>query len=143
MADRVQRGRHVLRAEHAAQDYYNEDVNENLDARTAAKGRRAIRHYPEGSRRDRRPADGKLTPPNSAAGTLPATVTTNASGVATFSLTYTKSNALWIIDRIRAETIVQGTETNGEIRFRLPALLTDIGPPCLLPDSPYLCSERR
>lgn len=82
--------------------------------------------------------DGKLTPPNSAAGTLPATVVTDASGVATFNLTYTKSNALWIIDRIRAKTIVQGTETLGQIEFRLPALLSDIGPPCLVPDSPYL-----
>ncbi len=119
-----------------ANDYFNEDVNENLVLDSGEDGVR--RHYPGGAVATGGTLDGKLTPPNSAAGTLPATVTTNASGVATFNLTYTKSNALWIIDRIRAKTIVQGTETNGEITFRLPALISDIGPPCLLPDSPYL-----
>ena len=49
------------------------------------------------------PTQSQLSPPNSAAGTLPSTVTTNASGVATFSLTYTKSNAAYIVDRIRAQ----------------------------------------
>ena len=78
------------------------------------------------------------TPPNSASGTLPATVTTNASGLATFNLTYTKANALFIQARVRASTLVQGTETVGQTTFQLPALLSDIGPPCLLPASPYV-----
>ena len=129
-------------------DYFNEDdatsftlglsspYYENLILDPNEDGVR--RHYPDGS-----PAtlpgtqDQQLTPPNSAAGTLPATVTTNSSGVALFNLTYTKSNALWITDRITARTVVQGTETKGQVIFRLPALLSDIGPPCLLPDSPY------
>jgi hypothetical protein len=82
--------------------------------------------------------DGQLTPGNSASGTLPATVTTGANGAATFNLTYTKANALHIIDRITARTLVQGTETKAQLLFRLPASLTDIGPPCLLPGSPYV-----
>lgn len=125
-------------APNPANDYYNEDANENLVLDAGEDGVR--KRYPSppvilvaGGK-----ADGSLTPPNSAAGALPATVTTNASGVATFNLTYTKSNSLWITDRIRAHTIVQGTETLGQVEFRLPALLTDIGPPCLIPDSPYL-----
>ena len=125
-------------APNPANDYYNEDADENLALGASEDGVR--KRYPSppiilvaGGK-----TDGSLTPPNSAAGTLPATVTTNASGVATFNLTYTKSNSLWITDRIRAHTIVQGTETLGQVEFRLPALLTDIGPPCLIPDSPYL-----
>ena len=126
-------------------DYFNEDdafpgtsSYENLSLDPGEDGKRL--KYPS-----RTPAstgtpttDGRLTPPNSAAGTLPSTVTTNSSGVATFNLTYTKSNALWIWDRIRATTLVQGTETVGQIEFRLPASIPDIGPPCLIPDSPYL-----
>jgi hypothetical protein len=114
--------------------YYNEDVDENLILAPSEDGVR--RTYPTG------PTlvgtkDTQATPPNSAAGTLPATVKTDASGLATFNLTYTKSNALFIVARIRASTLVQGTETVGETVFTLPALLTDIGPPCLLPASPY------
>lgn len=125
-----------------ANDYYNEDdiqaapFYENLSLDPGEDGVR--KSYQTGALVGGGRLDGQLTPPNSAAGTLPATVTTNASGVATFNLTYTKSNALWITDRIRARTIVQGTETVGQITFRLPAMLSDIGPPCLLPDSPYL-----
>ncbi len=124
-------------------DYYNEDdvlansaYFENLSLDANEDGVRI--HYPSGVVAAGGSVDGKLTPPNSASGTLPATVVTNSSGVATFNLTYTKSNSLWITDRIRARTFVQGTETVGQVIFRLPALLTDIGPPCLIPDSPYL-----
>ena len=125
-------------------DYYNEDDTfpsdatkfENLSLDPGEDGTR--RRYPSGI-----PAttagtpDRQLTPPNSASGTLPANVTTDVNGVATFNLTYTKANALHIIDRITARTFVQGTETKGQIFFRLPALITDVGPPCLLPSSPY------
>lgn len=127
-----------------ANDYFNEDDAfpgtsnyENLSLDVGEDGKRLS--YPSRAVAGGSPTlDGRLTPPNSAAGTIPATVTTNSSGVATFSLTYTKSNALWIWDRIRATTLVQGTETVGQIEFRLPAILTDIGPPCLIPDSPYV-----
>jgi hypothetical protein len=49
--------------------------------------------------------DGFLTPPNSAAGTVPETVITDANGVANFNLIYLKSSALSIVDRIRASTL--------------------------------------
>ena len=115
--------------------YYNEDTNENLNLDLATEdGVRRL--YPNGSTTIGT-RDQQATPPNSASGTLPATVVTNASGLATFNLTYTKSNALFIVARIRASTRVQGTETVGETRFPLPALISDIGPPCLLPPSPY------
>lgn len=80
--------------------------------------------------------DGLLTPPNSAAGTIPSTVITDANGVATFDLTYPKTSGVWIIDRIRARTIVQGSDAVGEVQFRLGILRSD-GQPCILPPSPY------
>jgi hypothetical protein len=88
------------------------------------------------------------TPTNSAAGIVtstvptdqPGTVTTNANGVATFNLTYGKSSAIWIITRLRARTIVQGTEAVSELQFRLAPTVTDSNPPdvCTLPNSPYI-----
>jgi len=92
------------------------------------------------------PRTGGLTPTNSAAGIVvstrtadaPGTATTDASGVATFDLVYGKTSALWVITRIRARTLVQGTETSGQIEFRLPGLESDITPICRLPASPYL-----
>lgn len=121
--------------------YFNEDLNENLILDANEDGQR-IPYGPnvvpaQSPTTNPQLRDGALTPANSSAGTLPSTVTTGPSGVATFNLVYTKSNALIIIDRIRASTLVQGTETVGEVRFLLPALLSDIGPPCVLPPSPY------
>lgn len=81
--------------------------------------------------------DTRITAPNSAAGTVPATVVTDANGVATFDLTYPKTSALWIVDRIRARTVVQGSDAVGEIQFRLDPLSTDVTPICRLPNSPY------
>ncbi|MDH4189045.1 MAG: hypothetical protein OEW21_02410 [Betaproteobacteria bacterium] len=86
--------------------------------------------------------DSRLTPANSAAGTLtsanpadaPGTVTTDASGVGLFNLTYGKNSALWTVVRIRASTVVAGSAAVGELQFRLSALQADI---CRLPDSPY------
>ena len=59
--------------------------------------------------------DGLITPTNSVGGTVPASVTTDANGVAGFNVTYPKTSAQWIYDRIRATTIVQGSETRAEI----------------------------
>lgn len=119
-----------------ATDYFNEDVNENLVLDPGEDGVR--RRYQDGVLVPGGTVDGKLTPPNSAAGTLPATVMTDTTGLATFNLTYTKSNSIWITSRIRASTLVQGTETVGQTSFRLPPLLKDVNPICLIPDSPYL-----
>ncbi|RZB30229.1 MAG: hypothetical protein SRB1_02509 [Desulfobacteraceae bacterium Eth-SRB1] len=98
----------------------NEDLNENtfLDPGEDTSG------------------DGLLTPPNSAAGTLPATVTTGENGVANFDLVYLKDHANWIRDRIMASRFVLGTETTSSIIFRLPYALEE-GEAGDLNDSPY------
>jgi hypothetical protein len=81
-------------------------------------------------------SDGVLTPSNSAGGTAVAQVTTDASGIATFNLTYLKNRAVWIKDRIRATTTVQGTETVGTLKLRLPVLKED-AEECLVFNSPF------
>ena len=78
----------------------------------------------------------QLTPVNSDAGTLPVVVYTDASGIATFDLTYSKTSAIWTVVRIRARTIVQGSASVGETVFRLTALKSD-AEPCILPPSKY------
>ncbi|MDY6839207.1 MAG: invasin domain 3-containing protein [Thermodesulfobacteriota bacterium] len=105
--------------------YPNEDVNENLFLDPG-----------EDTGNDPGHGDGELTPPNSAAGTVPMTVTTDANGVANFDLVYMKSSAMWIVDRIQASTLVLGTETTSSMTFRLPAEKTEAWL-CELPDSPY------
>lgn len=121
--------------QNAGVDYFNEDADEDqvLDA-----GEDGVRKTYPAKITEATPGtpDGQLTPPNSASGTLPPTVTTDANGVTTFNLTYTKSSALWISTRIRASVIVLGTETVGETVFRLPAEDSDLSP-CRIPDSPY------
>jgi len=78
--------------------------------------------------------DLQLTPPNSAAGTVPGTVTTDENGVATFNLVYGKASAAWIEDAITASTLVYGTETKGTYTFVLSWLA---GEEESLPHSPY------
>jgi Bacterial Ig-like domain (group 1) len=78
--------------------------------------------------------DGQLTPLSSAAGSLPATVTTDKNGVANFDLVYLKQYAVWIEEEIRASTLVLGTETTSILEFTLPYLKGDA---CNLPHSPY------
>lgn len=80
--------------------------------------------------------DGILSPINSAAGSVPTTVTTDTNGIASFKYTYLKSNALWTVVRFRASTMVQGTEARSETVFRLRAAEADVTT-CYLPDSPY------
>ena len=129
--------------------FYNEDVNENLILDAGEDGKRDW--YESGFATQQGTSDGYATPPSSAAGsvptavytdtpaggTLPATVTTDASGVAAFKLTYPKKSAIWITDRIRARTVVQGTEMVGEIILYLSPTQPDVIPICRLPDSPY------
>jgi len=114
--------------------FYNEDVNENLFLDTAEDGVRKL--YATSALLTGGNVDSLITPVNSAAGTVPGSVTTDASGLATFDLTYGKNSAIWIITRIRARTVVQGSEALSEWSFRLPALLAD-AVPCILPASPY------
>ena len=116
--------------------FFNEDVNENLILDAGEDGTR--RYYSSGTTVVGGAVNGSSTPTNSASGTLPATVTTDDSGVATFNLTYSKSSAIWIASRIRARTVVQGSDAVGEIVFRLDPLSSDVTPNCLLGNSPYL-----
>ncbi|KQC10179.1 MAG: hypothetical protein APR62_12570 [Smithella sp. SDB] len=81
--------------------------------------------------------DTYITPTNSAGGSVPATVTTGSNGVASFNLTYPKQSAIWTVTRIRASTIVQGSETVGQTIFRLPCTDNDCGSTCRLGYSPY------
>jgi hypothetical protein len=123
--------------------FRNEDVNENLSLDTGEDGKR-VYYGPFGGSIGSLPAgtvatneanskkDGLITPVNSAGGTVPASITTDASGLATFSLTYGKNSAIWTVTRIRAATAVQGTEAVSEIIFRLPALKVDVDPDCKL-----------
>jgi len=114
--------------------FYNEDVNENLFLDTAEDGVRKL--YATNALLTGGKLDSLITPVNSAAGTVPGSVTTDASGLATFNLTYGKNSAIWVVTRIRARTVVQGSEALSEWSFRLPALLADTTP-CKLPASPF------
>jgi len=114
--------------------FKNEDVNENLILDTGEDGTRTF--YASGTPVVGGSIDGLSTPPNSAGGIVPGTVTTDANGVATFNLTYGKSSAIWITTRIRARTIVQGSEASSEVKFALPPLAADVSP-CKLANSPY------
>ena len=122
--------------------FLNEDANEDfiLDATNEDGVRRfyddgVLSLTPVGTK------DNKITAPPADGGVLDSVVTTNANGIASFTLTYPKSSAFHVIDRVRASTFVQGTETVGELRFRLPALRDDapVDPAgCKLPPSPYV-----
>jgi hypothetical protein len=78
--------------------------------------------------------DGQLTPPRSAAGSLPATVETDENGAGNFSLVFLKESAGWIEAEVVASTVVQGTETRSTYKFWLPYMETE---DCELPNSPY------
>jgi protocatechuate 3,4-dioxygenase beta subunit len=64
--------------------------------------------------------DGLLTPGQSVAGTIPANVTTDENGVATFKLIYLKEYAIWVEDQITATCLVYGTEYITKSRSWLP-----------------------
>ncbi|PKO59650.1 MAG: hypothetical protein CVU24_14880 [Betaproteobacteria bacterium HGW-Betaproteobacteria-18] len=81
--------------------------------------------------------DGNLTPPNSDGGGIPATVTTDANGIAGFNLTYLKGSAIWVVNKLTAIVSSNGTETSKSTIFRLAPSVPDVGPPCHLPASPY------
>ena len=96
----------------------NEDVNKNLimDSGEDVNG------------------DLELTPPSSAAGTIPGSVITDEFGVANFELVYVKNSAVWIEDEITASTMVLGTESISTRTFWLPC---QVGDEEYLQDSPY------
>ncbi|TQV61398.1 MAG: hypothetical protein FNT29_11645 [Halothiobacillaceae bacterium] len=75
-----------------------------------------------------------LLPPNSAAGTLPSSVTTGSNGLATFNLTYLKEQASFLRVRVTARASVQGSEVTTSKEFVFKFAEGDVG---LLPESPY------
>jgi len=99
-------------------DFINEDINKNLilDAGEDTNG------------------DGQLTPPNSAAGSVPSIVTTDENGVATFNLVYLKESACWIEVEMTASTLVLGTETQSTYIFWFGWIVSEASN---LPPSPY------
>jgi len=101
--------------------YANEDTNENLilDGVEDLNG------------------DGLLTPPSSAAGTLPSTITTDENGAAEFNLIYLKDSAAWIEAEITASTEVLGSEAQSVVTFFLGYAKSDADAG-LLGDSLYL-----
>ena len=105
--------------------FLNEDINENVILDPGEDGKRTY-YAPPHTVVVGGTSDGQLTPPNSSVAVVPGTVTTNSSGLGTFNLIYPKQSAIWTLVRIRATTVVQGSETRGEIIFRLAALLTDV-----------------
>lgn len=119
--------------------FYNEDVNGNLILDQVSPGVNEDgyrKYYSSGGTVGGGTADGLLTPVNSAAGSVPASITTDATGVANFNITYLKSSAIWTKVRLRASTTVQGTEAVSQHIFDLPALVGDVSPICYL-SSPY------
>lgn len=123
--------------------FYNEDVNENIIMDAGEDGRRYFFADNKDATisgivgMDTPTLNTQLTPANSAGGTVPATVVTDANGVAGFNLTYRKQSAIWTVVRIRATTSVSGSETRGEIILRLPCTQSDCGGACLLGSSQY------
>ncbi|MDX8391273.1 MAG: Ig-like domain-containing protein [Mariprofundaceae bacterium] len=123
--------------------YLNEDLNKNLtlDAgedvtHTEDKTCLTLAAANVNTVLDTYAVDSALTPANSAGGTVPSTVTTNASGVANFDLNYLKNSASWIVDEITASTLVFGTETSSTLSLRLPADKVELESG-ILPESPY------
>jgi len=119
--------------------FYNEDMNgnlilDNVSPGVAEDGYRKF--YNSGTVVAGGTLDGLLTPVNSAAGSIPSSVTTDANGLANFNLTYLKASAIWTTVRIRASTTVQGSATVSQSIFSLPALKADASPICYL-SSPY------
>ncbi len=81
--------------------------------------------------------DSFLTPSNSDGGSVPSIVTTDANGIAPFSMTYLKGSAFWIVDQLTATVSSIGTETSKSTIFRLPSSALDVDPICTLPASTY------
>lgn len=68
--------------------------------------------------------NGQLEPGNVAS--VPGTVTTDASGFATFSIIYAKDYAQWVEVKLRASAQVAGSEGTDEVEFYLPILAKEL-----------------
>lgn len=124
--------------------FFNEDANQNLVLDAGEDGMRKF--FASGAlSAGVGTKDNQITALNSYGGTVvstnpldaPGTTTTDATGLASFNLTYTKSSAFWIISRIHASAMVQGSPAVGQLDFRLLASKADVTPICYLPKSPF------
>jgi hypothetical protein len=81
--------------------------------------------------------DVQLWPSLASAGAVPATVTTDANGRATFTWSYLKQYADWLKATLTATTRVQGTESIASTDISLVSSAEDNVTPCPLPHSPF------
>lgn len=114
----------------------NEDANENLYLDAGEDGSR-IEYFTGVPFAVPGDTDGLLTPVNSAAGTVPYALKTDETGSATFNITYRKNSAIWTRARLRAKTIVQGTESVAVSIFPLFGMKSEVETECLL-RNPYI-----
>ncbi|WP_006786908.1 Ig-like domain-containing protein [Thiorhodospira sibirica] len=124
-------------------DVNNEDLNRNVtrdlqdawssNRRLCAPAGRGEPTTPINDAADAFAAGCRLLPESTAAGSVPARVVTDESGLATFRIVYLKERADWIIAELRATTVVQGTEVQALQTIRLPRAESDDN----LPASPY------
>ncbi len=68
--------------------------------------------------------NGQLEPGNVAS--VPGTVTTDASGFATFDIIYAKDYAQWVKVKLKAAAQVAGSEGTDEVEFYLPILAKEL-----------------
>lgn len=108
----------------------NEDLNENLilDAGEDLDGPGTLNAL-DGP-------DGALWPPSPASGSVPATVITGVDGTATFDWIYLKQYAGWVVARLRARALVQGSEATTTAYIGLAASKADVDA-CVLSTSPF------
>lgn len=79
-------------------------------------------------------SNGILDPAKSAAGTVPATVVTDANGVGQFDYIYQKNYSGWLDVEVRATALVYGSETTSSIEFPLGYAESEKGN---IPSSPW------
>lgn len=80
--------------------------------------------------------DGLLTPHNAAAGSVPATILTDADGKASFMITYLKQYSMWVQVSLQASVTVQGTENQSVMDWELEPTKEDYDA-CQLFPSPF------
>ena len=130
---------------HVNQYYKNEDVNSSLTLDPGEDGAQQANDgtlnawfkFPATSGSDfllGTAGNGALDPGNSAGGNVPATVTTDATGTATFDLTFLKQYSSWVVQRVTASTTVFGTAKTTSMDFTLPWDRAD-SLTCVLPNS--------
>jgi hypothetical protein len=70
--------------------------------------------------------NGALSPITADGGAVASTITTNASGLATFEITYPKTSGMFIYDELTARITASGTEGQAKTTFLLPVSASDL-----------------